>query len=264
MGIQALSTAASGLTYQQKNVDDHANNIANLMTTAFKRSVTVPKDLGYLNYQSAGTPTSSTDTMTPTGMYIGMGVRAAGVMRVMEQGDIEITDNPLDVMVQGEGFFQVELPSGETGYTRDGRFSLSHDRQIVTLEGYKVKPNLTIPADAVKIEINRQGQVYAVIQGQGTSTLIGQFEMASFPNNRGLEPIGDNLFKETVASGAPISGIADTTGFGTILQNALEGSNVKPVVELTALIEAQRAYAMNTKTMNAVEEMDRNLETLMR
>ncbi|MBP6986236.1 MAG: flagellar basal-body rod protein FlgG [Alphaproteobacteria bacterium] len=262
--MQALSTAASGLTYQQKNVDDHANNIANLMTTAFKRSVTVPKDLAYLNYQSAGTPTSSSDTMTPTGMYMGMGVRAAGIMRVMEQGEIEITDNPLDVMVQGEGFFQVELPTGETGFTRDGRFSLNPERQLITLEGYKVKPDLSLPAEATKIEINRQGQVYATIQGQPAPVLVGQFEMATFANTRGLEPIGNNLYKETVASGSPTSGVADAIGFGAILQNALEGSNVKPVVELTALIEAQRAYAMNTKTMNAVEEMDRNLETLMR
>lgn len=262
--MSGLTTAASGLTAGKKTLDACANNMANMNTDSFKKRFTINVDQPYHIYQGIGAPTSSEGTLNPSGTYIGTGVQTIAVAANMEQGDIEITDNPLDVAVQGEGFFQVELPSGEIGYTRDGRFTLSAERQIITLEGYKVKPDLTIPAHTTGFEINKQGQVYAHVQGENAPVLVGQFEMSVFPNPRALEPLGNNLFKHTMASGEPTTGAAGSIGFGHLMQNAVEKSNVNPVVELTNLIEAQRAYAMNTKVMNACEEMDRNLETIMR
>lgn len=264
MTIGALSAAASGLAFQELNVRVIANNIAGMNITGGKTSVAVAKDRPYQVYQGAGAPTSAQNTINPTGTYVGMGVGAAGVARIMAQGDAEMTDSPLDVMIAGEGYFAIELPDGSVAYTRDGRFQLNAERQIVTMSGYTVKPNLTIPANTVQIDINDQGQVYATVAGQTTQTLVGQFELDVFPNPGGLEPMGDNLFLQNAASGTNTTGTAGSTGYGRLTQYALEGSNVKPVNELTALIQAQRAYAMNTKSMNAVEQMDQNLQSIMR
>ena len=264
MPIGALSSAASGLAFQELNVRVIANNIATMNVTAGKTAIAVAKDRGYQTYQGAGAPTSAQNTLNPTGTYVGMGVGTAGIVRVMAQGDVEMTDSPLDVMINGEGYLAVQLPDGETAYTRDGRLQMNRDRQIVTMDGYTVQPSLTIPANTVQIDINQEGQVYATIQGQTTQTLVGQFELNVFPNAAGLEPIGSSLYTQNAASGTPTTGVAGQTGFGKINQFQLESSNVKPVNELTALIQAQRAYAMNTKSMTAVEQMDQNLQSLMR
>lgn len=264
MPIGALTAAASGLAFQELNVRVIADNIAKMNVVAEKASIAVAKDRGYQVYQSIGSPTSTEGTTNATGTYVGMGVGTAGIVRVMAQGDLETTDSPLDVMIQGEGYFAVELPSGEIGYTRDGRFQLNAERQIVTMTGYKVKPDLTIPANTVTIDINPHGQVHATVQGQTAAVLVGQFEVAVFPNPVGLEPLGDGISKETASSGSPTTGTAGTLGYGNVVQYALESSNVKPVNELTALIQAQRAYAMNTKSISAVEQMDQNLQTVMR
>lgn len=263
MSIGALAAAASGLSFQGLKVDSIADDLANMDTTGFKKSVLYGKDRGYRTIQSAGSPTSAEGTISTTGIYIGMGVTPAGLGRIMEQGDVGHTDSPLDVMIQGEGFFEIMLPSGDVGYTRDGRFQLDNNRHIVTLEDYKVKPDLTIPVNTTSVDINKEGQVYANIPGQ-VPILVGQFELSVFANPRGLEPIGAGLYKETAASGTATTGHAGAIGYGAVLQYALESSNVKPVVALTELIEANRAYAMNTKTINAVEEMFHNLESMMR
>ncbi len=264
MTIGALSAAASGLSFQDTKVRVISNNIANMNTASFKRASAIAVDQDYQTYQGVGSPTSAEGTINPTGTQVGMGVKTAGVVRSMEQGDIEITDNPLDVMIQGEGYFNIELPTGEIGYTRDGRFQLNAERQLVTMSGYKAKPDLTLPANTTSLDINKEGQIYAQIQGSPNAVLVGQLELSVFASPGSLDPMGDNLFKENIAAGSPTTGVAGTAGFGTIVQFAVESSNVKPVVELTALIEAQRAYAMNTKTMNAVEQMDQNLQSLMR
>ncbi len=264
MPIGALTAAASGLAFQELNVRVIADNIAKMNVTAEKSSIAVAKDRGYQVYQGIGSPTSAEGTTNNTGTYVGMGVGVAGIVRVMAQGDPEATDSPLDVMIQGEGYFAVTLPSGDTGYTRDGRFTLNANRQIVTMDGYEVKPTLTIPVNTVNIDINAEGQVYANIQNQVAPTLVGQFEIDTFPNPTGLEPIPAGISKETAASGAPTTGVAGALGFGSVRQYTLESSNIKPVNELTALIQAQRAYSMNTKSMTAVEQMDQNLQALMR
>lgn len=264
MTTGALSAASTGLNFQDMKVRTIANNIANMSTGGFKRAIPVAVDLGYQNYQTVGSPTSSEGTINPTGIYVGLGVNTAGVVRDMKQGDIEMTDNQLDIMIQGEGYFQVELPSGDMGYTRNGSFILSAERQLITLDGYAFKPDLTIPEHTISVSINKSGEVYAEVQGETAPQLVGQIELAVFASPASLIPLGDNLFKESTASGSPTTGVAGSAGFGETIQFALETSNVKPVTELTGLIEAQRAYSMNTKTMNAVEQMDSNLQSLMR
>lgn len=260
----ALAAAASGLAFQGMKVKQISHDLANMDTTAHKFAEVYGVDSAYQSLQGAGTPTSAEGTINPTGLQIGMGVTPIGVSRVMKQGEAKITDNPLDLMIDGEGFFPIELPNGETGYTRDGSFKTNKEGQIITMAGFKVKPDLVIPAHTTRIDINHEGQVYAKIDGQIDPVLVGQLEIAVFANAAGLAAKGGNLYLETPASGAPTSGPAGSIGFGAVLQSTLEGSNVTPVVQLTSLIEAQRAYAMNTKTMNAVEEMDRNLQSLMR
>ena len=264
MPTGALSAAAAGLMFQQNRVHILSDNIANMSTAAFKRAIPIAVDQGYQNFGPSGTPTSEEGTLRPAGSFIGLGVRTAGVVRSMEQGDIEMTDNPLDLMIQGEGWFQVEMPNGDINYTRDGRFMLSAERQLVTIEGYKVLPTITIPQYTTNITINKQGEVYATIQGNLTPQLVGQLELAVFPNPKGLDPIGNNLFKETTGSGVPTLGVAGSIGYGTTMQYAYETSNVKPLVSITELIDAQRAYSMNTKSISAVQTMNDHLDNLIR
>ena len=253
--MRSLSIAATGMLAQQLNVEVISNNIANINTTGFKRQRAEFHDLLYQDLLRAGTNSSDTGTVVPSGIQIGLGVKPAAVYRITDQGNITITDNALDLAVNGKGFFAVELPSGETGYTRSGAFGRSADGDLVTANGYIVQPGITIPDDAVDITINAQGEVLISLQGQTAPQSVGQIELANFPNEAGLQAIGDNLFLETRASGIATIGSPGTPGFGDIQQGALETSNVNVVAEITNLITAQRAYEMNSRVIQASDEM---------
>ena len=251
----AMDTAATGMLAQQLNVEVIANNIANLNTTGFKRQRAEFQDLLYQNIQEVGTSTSTTGTIQATGIQVGTGVETSAVYRIMEQGGITITDNPLDLAIDGRGYFAVELPSGETSYTRAGAFQLSPDGDIVTADGYIVQPGVTIPPDATSITINGEGEVSVTIDGQVDAVQVGQLDLATFPNGAGLEAIGQNLFLETTSSGTPTVGTAGSLGFGLIRQGSLENANVNVVQEITSLITAQRAYEMNSQVIETADEM---------
>ncbi|MFD2207920.1 flagellar basal-body rod protein FlgG [Kiloniella antarctica] len=260
--MRALNIGATGMLAQQLNVEVISNNIANLNTTGFKRQRAEFSDLLYQNLRRVGTNSSDTGTIVPTGIQIGLGVKPTATYRITGQGEMQITDNSLDVAINGEGYFNVELPSGETGYTRAGAFQLSPNGDIVTPDGYTVQPGINIPTNAVSVSINGSGEVYIKLDGQVNSTLAGQFDLATFPNEAGLEAIGDNYFLETPASGSATTGTPTSTGFGTILQGALETSNVNAVSEITNLITAQRAYEMNSKIITAADEMMRSVTNI--
>ncbi|MEN6543697.1 flagellar basal-body rod protein FlgG [Parvibaculum sp.] len=253
--MQALSIAATGMMAQQLNVEVISNNIANMSTTGFKKQRAEFQDLLYQNLRRVGTNSSDTGTVVPSGVQIGLGVKTGSVYRIMNQGDMDNTGNKLDVAIQGRGFFRVQLPSGEDAYTRAGNFSLSATGQIVTSDGYTVQPGITVPSDATDITISKDGQVQATMPGQTTAQVVGQLELATFPNDAGLDPQGDNLFLETAASGSPSVATPGSTGVGTLLQGFLETSNVNAVTEISSLITAQRAYEMNSKVITAADEM---------
>ncbi len=253
--MRSLSIAATGMLAQQLNVEVIANNIANINTTGFKRQRAEFHDLLYQDLLRAGTNSSTTGTVVPSGIQIGLGVKPAAVYRITEQGALVITDNNLDVAINGKGLFAVELPGTQTGYTRSGAFGRSPAGDLVTANGHVVKPGVTIPSNAVDITINAQGQVFATIEGQTAPLNVGQLQLANFPNEAGLQAIGDNLFLETTASGLATIGTPGAPGFGKIQQGALETSNVNVVGEITNLITAQRAYEMNSRVIQASDEM---------
>ncbi len=256
--MQSLSIGATGMLAQQLNVDVISNNIANLTTTGYKRQRAEFQDLLYINQRRVGTSSSDTGTIVPSGVQLGLGVKVSAVYRIMEQGAMEVTSNDLDVAINGNGFFQVEMPNGEIGYTRAGSFQLSPEGLIVTQDGFTVVPGITIPQDAVGVQINKSGEVLVKIDGQVEELNAGQFELVIFPNKGGLEAIGDNFFLETAASGAPVPGVPAAEGYGALLQGVLEKSNVNVVSEITNLITAQRAYEMNSKI---IETSDRMMQT---
>ncbi|MGP1256228.1 MAG: flagellar basal-body rod protein FlgG [Kiloniellales bacterium] len=260
--MRSLSIGATGMLAQQMNVEVISNNIANMNTTGYKRGRTEFHDLLYQDLRRVGSASSDAGTIVPSGVQVGLGVKAAAVYRITEQGNIMITDNTFDIAVNGKGYFQVELPSGDTGYSRAGSFQLSPDGDLVTPDGYLVQPGITIPLDAAGVTINASGEVWVDIQGQVAPTNVGQLELATFANEAGLEAIGDNLFLETAASGAANVASPGTEGFGTILQGALETSNVNVVQEITNLITAQRAYEMNSKVIQASDEMMRSVSQM--
>lgn len=253
--MRSLSIAATGMLAQQKNVEVISNNLANMNTTGFMRRRTEFHDLLYQNYRRVGGTSSDAGTIVPTGVQIGLGVKMAAVYRIHEQGNLSATDNTFDMAIQGKGFFQVRLPSGETAYTRDGTFQLNAQGQVVTHDGYTVLPGITIPNNAIDVTINASGQVLAKIEGQVALQNVGQIQIATFPNEAGLQAIGDNLLLETPASGNPTQGNPQSTGFGTILQGFLETANVNAVEEISNLISAQRAYEMNSKVIKTSDEM---------
>ena len=253
--MRSLNIAATGMLAQQLNVEVISNNIANINTTGFKRQRAEFHDLLYQDLLRAGTNTSGTGTLVPSGIQVGLGVKPAAVYRITEQGSLNITDNKLDMAINGKGFFAVNLPTGETGYTRAGSFARSADGEIVTANGFVVQPGITIPDDATGVTINAEGQVVVSFDGQTTPTTVGQIDIAIFPNEAGLEPIGDNLFLETQASGGATLGTPGSSGYGAIEQGALETSNVDVVAEITNLIAAQRAYEMNARVIRASDEM---------
>jgi flagellar basal-body rod protein FlgG len=253
--MRALSIAATGMQAQQTNVEVIANNLANMNTTAFKEQRAEFTDLLYQNIQTPGSQTSEQGTYAPNGIQLGAGVRTAAVYRITTQGDLQSTGNPYDVAVQGPGYFRIQQADGTDAYTRSGNFSLSPQGQLVTQDGLVVQPGVAIPANALSVTINAQGQVNATIPGNTTPQTVGQLELDRFPNEAGLNSIGNNLYLETPASGPPQAGVPGATGYGTIQQGFLETSNVNSVDEITALITAQRAYEMNSKVISAADQM---------
>ena len=253
--MKSLNIAATGMLAQQLNVEVISNNIANMNTTGFKRQRAEFQDLLYQSLERVGSTSSDTGTVVPSGVQMGSGVKAGSVYRIIEQGNVTSTGNPYDLAIQGRGYFQVTLPSGEQAYTRAGSFSISAEGQMVTPEGYVVGPGIAIPQEATEITINKQGQVLAKLPGQVESQNVGQLELAVFFNEAGLEAMGNNLFTETPASGAAQVSTPGALGFGSVLQGFVENSNVNPVSEITALITAQRAYEMNSKVISASDEM---------
>jgi flagellar basal-body rod protein FlgG len=253
--MRALSIAATGMLAQQLNVEVISNNIANINTTGFKRQRAEFHDLLYQDLLRAGTNSSDTGTVVPSGIQIGLGVKPAAVYRITEQGNLVITDNNLDLAINGRGYFAVELPSGETGYTRSGALARSANGDLVNANGFIVQPGITIPDNALSITINAQGAVSVAIEGQTAPQSVGQLQLATFPNEAGLQAMGDNLFLETTASGLATLGTPGAAGFGDIQQGALETSNVNVVAEITNLITAQRAYEMNSRVIQAADEM---------
>ncbi len=253
--MRSLSTGATGMMAQQLNVEVISNNIANMNTTGFKRQRAEFQDLLYQNQRRPGATSSDANTIVPSGIQIGVGVRAAGVYRIHEQGNLTSTGNPYDIAINGKGFFQITLPSGETAYTRAGSFQVNAQGQIVTADGYLLNPNITVPQGALAVSVDNTGIVEARLAGQAQPQQLGQVQLANFVNEAGLEAVGDNLFLETPASGQPQVGNPNTQGIGTLRQGYLETSNVNPVQEITNLITAQRAYDMNSKVITTSDEM---------
>lgn len=253
--MRALRTATSGMLAQQLNVEVISNNIANMNTVGFKRQRAEFQDLLYQNVERMGAQSSTQGTVVPTGIQIGAGVKAGSVYRITEQGSPTRSGNPYDIAIDGKGYFQITMPSGEIAYTRAGNFAVNGEGQLVTEDGYAVEPAITIPQDAIDVSISKSGQVQVTTQGQAAPQVVGQLELATFFNEAGLEAIGDNLLLETAASGAATIGAPNEPGFGHLLQGYTEASNVDAVSEITALIVAQRAYEMNSKVITTADEM---------
>jgi flagellar basal-body rod protein FlgG len=253
--MRSLSIAATGMLAQQTNVDVISNNIANMNTTAFKRQRAEFQDLLYQQVERPGAGAGGGDSKSPSGIQIGAGVRTAGVYRIGEQGAFTTTDNKYDLAIEGAGYFQVTLPSGETAYTRAGSFQVNDQGELVTADGYKLEPGISIPAEAVDVSIGRTGMVQVKLDGQPDMQDVGQLQLATFVNEAGLEARGGNLLLATSASGQPNVASPGDPGFGSLRQGYLEASNVNPVAEITALISAQRAYEMNSRVVKTVDEM---------
>ena len=260
--MRALDIAGTGMQAQQTNVEVISNNLANMTTTGFKRRRAEFQDLIYQNLRRVGSNSSDTGSIVPSGAQVGLGVKTAAIYRINEQGNLQQTSNTLDMAIQGNGYFQVTLPSGETAYTRDGTFGLAADGTIVTADGHTVQPGLQIPANAMGVTVNSAGQVQVTLSGQTAPQTVGQLQLAVFPNEAGLEPQGDNLYLQSAASGAPVPGNPASPGYGTVMQGFIETSNVNVVTEITNLITAQRAYEMNSKVITSSNEMMSTLTNL--
>ena len=252
--LRAFSTAATGMTAQQLIVDNIANNLANINTVGFKRSQVDFQDLIYVKMQEPGQEVAAGVT-APTGFEIGSGVRPASTTKVFTQGEQENTGRELDVSIQGDGFFQVSLPGGQTRYTRDGSFRLNGEGQLVTASGYTLEPAITIPNNARSISIGTDGTVSVYTAANSAPSTAGTIQLVRFPNSSGLSSEGGNLLSETPASGSPITGTAGQDGLGSLQQGFLERSNVQMVTELVSLITAQRAYEINSRAIKAGDDM---------
>lgn len=253
--MRALAIAATGMNAQQLNVEVIANNISNVNTTAFKGARAEFTDLLYQTERLQGVPNQAGEGPIPEGAMLGLGVRTAAIRNLHRQGPLTNTTNQLDVALNGRGWFQITSPNGETLYTRAGSFNKNGNGQLVTIDGYAVDPAIIIPQNAIDVVINESGQVIVKIDGQPIPQTIGQLTIANFANDSGLDPLGNNLYRETPASGAAVVGVAGDPGFGKIHQGYLEGSNVDPVKEITNLISAQRAFEMNSKVIQAADDM---------
>lgn len=250
----ALWIAKTGLDAQQSRMAVTANNMANVSTTGFKRDRMVFQDLIYQKVRQAGA-SSSEDTELPSGLYTGTGVRPVATKKLHTQGNIVQTNNSYDLALQGRGFFQVQHPDGSLVYSRDGEFSLDANGQMVTANGHLLEPAITVPQDATSVTVGSDGVVSAMITGNTAPTQLGQITIAQFVNPAGLEAVGDNLYRETGASGAPQVDVPGQNGAGTLIQGSLESSNVNVVEELVNMIETQRAYEMNSKAISTTDDM---------
>ncbi len=253
--MRALKIAATGMTAQQLRVETISNNLANMNTTGYNARRAEFSDLHYQQVSRAGTVNAADGTVLPTGVQLGLGVRPSAVSIHLAQGALSATGNDLDIAIDGRGFLEVQLPSGQTAYTRDGSLKRSADGLIVTSDGYAVIPEVTIPVDARSLSINPDGEVYAYFDDASEGQLLGQFTLAAFTNAKGLEALGSNLFAETEASGAPLVAAPGEDGLGSVRQGYLEDSSVDAVREVTELIEAQRGYEMNAKVISAADQM---------
>lgn len=251
--MNALSIASTGMSAQQLAVETIANNLANMSTTGFKKSVNEFQDLMYQTIKSAGT--SSGSGTLPVGLQIGTGVKPVSIHKIFAQGDFQHTQNPLDIAIQGDGFFQVTMPDGTTAYTRAGSLKTDLNGNLVTPDGYPILPAMTIPSDAQSISITPQGVLSVIRAGNSTPVQIGTIDLARFPNPAGLNSMGQNLFSATLGSGAALTGAPGLTGFGTLLQGSLENSNVNIAEEMVNMIVAQRAYEVNSKAIQTSDDM---------
>lgn len=262
--MRALYTAATGMMAQEKSVEVISNNVANMRTTGFKRQTIHFQDLLYEHQRRAGSPTSDQNTQAPAGLFVGSGVKTVATPRIMSQGNVTNTERTYDMAIRGEGFFRIQLPDGRIAYTRDGGFETDSQGRLTTKDGYLVDPGITIPADATSVAVNQLGQVTATVPGQAAPQALGQLTMTRFINKVGLESIGDNLFLETPGSGAPIDGTPGAEGFGNLQQGYLEESNVNAVTEIAAMIQAQRAYELNSKVITGADQMLQATSNLFR
>jgi len=240
---------------QQMNVEVISNNIANMNTVAFKKQRAEFQDLLYQTLEQAGAQSSDQGTIVPTGVQIGAGVKAGSVYRIATQGAMTATGNKFDLAIDGRGYFQVLLPTGETAYTRAGNFSVNAEGQLVTADGYQVQPTIQIPQNATQITVSQEGQVEVKVAGTTAPSVVGQLQIATFLNDAGLEASGNNLFMESAASGPATAGNPASPGYGVLMQGYTEASNVDPVSEITNLIVAQRAYEMNSKVVTTADQM---------
>jgi flagellar basal-body rod protein FlgG len=252
--IRSLWTAATGMEAQQLNIDVISNNLANVNTAGFKKSRVDFQDLLYQTLRSAGT-TEAQGAQVPTGIQVGLGTRAAAIQKVFSQGDFQQTENPLDLVIEGGGFFQIQLPSGSMAYTRDGTFKLDAQGRMVTSDGFPLDPQITIPAEATAISIGSDGTVSVTLPGQNAPQEIGQIQIAKFSNPAGLTNAGRNLLQVSAASGEPIVDTPGLNGLGTLSHGFVEMSNVKVVEEMVNMIIAQRAYEVNAKAIQTADEM---------
>jgi flagellar basal-body rod protein FlgG len=259
--MRSLWISKTGMEAQQTQLDTISNNLANVSTNGYKRAHAVFEDLMYQNLRQAGA-NSSEQTTLPTGLQVGLGTRAVATSRTFSQGNLQQSANNLDVAVLGQGFFEVQMPDGTTGYTRDGSFQVDAAGQLVTNNGYPVQPGITIPAGAQSVTIGSDGTVSVTLSGQPTAQAVGQLTIASFVNPAGLEPRGQNVFGETTASGTANTGTPGENGLGTLRQGFVETSNVNVVEELIAMIQTQRAYELNSKAIQTSDQMLQRLGQL--
>ncbi len=260
--VMALDISATGMVAQQYNMDVIANDIANAGTTAYKRHRTEFQDLIYIEKKRSGSLSSETGSVLPEGINIGTGVSLSAVYRINDQGTIEETGGDLDLAIQGQGFFMIEMPDGTVSYTRDGSFARGPTGDVVTHEGYKLLPGFTLPEGTSQVTINNYGEILASIGNQVDPESLGQIELTRFVNESGLRSIGQNLYAETAASGPPVTDKPGAEGFGTLLQHKLENSNVNIVSLIVQLIKAQRTYEHNSKVMQAASEYLKQLNNL--
>ncbi|HEY2926296.1 flagellar basal-body rod protein FlgG [Piscinibacter sp.] len=259
--MRSLWISKTGMEAQQTQLDTISNNLANVSSNGYKKAHAVFEDLMYQNLRQAGANNTEQTTL-PTGLQVGLGTRAVATSRSFTQGNLQQSANNLDVAVLGNGFFEVQMPDGTTGYTRDGSFQVNAQGQLVTNNGYTVQPGITIPANAQTVTIGSDGTVGVTLPGQSAPQSVGQLQIASFVNPAGLEPKGQNLFGETAASGSANSGTPGQSGLGTLRQGFVETSNVNVVEELVAMIQTQRAYELNSKAIQTSDQMLQRLSQL--
>ena len=260
--MRALTIAATGMNAQERNIEVIANNVANINTTGFKRSRAEFSDLLYQSERLMGVSSRGRDATVPEGAQIGLGVRTAAIRSVHTQGSLTNTGNALDLALNGRGWFQVQASQGDAVYTRSGAFNTNATGQLVTLDGLSIVPSIVVPPNSTNLTVSQTGAVTVMTPGKTTPQLLGQLTLATFVNEAGLQPLGGNLYQQTVASGPPNVGVPGDVDIGVIQQGYLESSNVDPVSEITNLISAQRAYEMNSKVIQSADQMAGSLANM--